>query len=75
MTKMCQYQAWFLLIIVLNTIHANLDVDENLVLKICNMKFCDTTKTNVSSNETLWKCSFCIQSITLHFIRFQLYLV
>lgn len=52
MRKMCQYQVWLLLIIVLNTIHANMDVDESLVLKICNMKFCDPTKTDVSSFKT-----------------------
>ncbi|XP_031618171.1 uncharacterized protein LOC116337626 isoform X2 [Contarinia nasturtii] len=44
------FRMW-LFIIVLNTIHENvlsaiLDIDENLVLKICNMKFCDATKLN-----------------------------
>lgn len=27
-----------------------LDIDENLIFKICNMKFCDATKTHVSVN-------------------------
>lgn len=47
------YRMWFSIIGLHIFIHTNvmsvvLDVDENLVLKICNMKFCDATKTNVS---------------------------
>lgn len=44
---MHSYHVWFF-IISMNTIHANFDIDINLLLKICNMKFCDATKTDVS---------------------------
>lgn len=49
----------WLFVVTLHTIRANLDIDVNLLLKICNMKFCDATKTDVSSPNFISSlCSF-----------------
>lgn len=48
---------WYLFLIVLNCVYIqngvhvkgiSLDVDENVVHKICQMKFCDASKSDVS---------------------------
>lgn len=48
------YRMWISIFILYNIVAdakcAFLDIDENLVFKICNMKFCDATKTDVSFN-------------------------
>lgn len=49
---MHQHRMWLFLMFlniahdIINSVH--LDIDETLVLKICQMKFCGATKTNVS---------------------------
>lgn len=53
---MHSYHVWFF-IVILHTIRANFDVDVNLLLKICNMKFCDAGKTDVSSSGVFF-CHF-----------------